>query len=153
MKKFLAIVGGLFLSLLLALAIFFGYAAYNGSKLDASSKIYIEENIPIILSTWSKDNILKLASPQLIEIIGKNKTDIDLLLTKAAGLGKFQRIYDIKGDSKISFTTKNGSAVTANYAVKAKFDNEDATITVHLIQSSGQWQLLGLFVNSQKLLQ
>ncbi|WP_156180878.1 hypothetical protein [Desulfovibrio sp. TomC] len=153
MKKFLAIVGGLFLALLLITAIFFGYAAYNGSKLDASSKIYIEENIPTILSTWSKDTILKLASPQLIETIENNQTNIDLLLTKSATLGKFQKISDIKGDSNTSFTTQNGSVITSRYAVQAKFDNGEATITVTLIQLSGQWRLLGLFINSPSILQ
>ncbi|WP_075356006.1 hypothetical protein [Desulfovibrio sp. DV] len=153
MRKFLAIVGGLFLALLLVAAIFFGYAAYNGSKLDASSKIYIEENIPIILSTWSKDELLQRSSPKLLEAINKDPKIIDLVFKKAASLGTFQKIHDINGDSNISITTNNGRVITARYIIPAKFDNGDATITVQMIQSSGQWQLLGFHVNFPTALQ
>ena len=153
MKKFLAIIGGISLVLLLAAAIFFGYGAYRGSKLDASSKIFIEEHIPRILSTWSKDDLLKLSSPTLLEIINKDPHSLDLLFKKTAALGKLQQLYDIKGGSNFSFTTKHGAVTTARYTAKAKFDNGDATIDIQMIQSSGQWQLLGFFINSPFLLQ
>ena len=49
MKRFLSIIGGLFLVLVLFVAGLFGYAAYQGRGLDASSKAYVEENIPAII--------------------------------------------------------------------------------------------------------
>jgi hypothetical protein len=64
LRKFLVIIGGLFLVLVLVGAGFLGYAAYRGRDLDASSKAYVEENIPAIVSTWSKDELLKRMSPQ-----------------------------------------------------------------------------------------
>lgn len=153
MKNFLSIVGGIFLVLLLVAAIVFGYTAYRGKGLDASSKAYIEEHIPTILQTWSKDELLKLSAPQLIENINNNQNNIDLFFKKLTELGKFQKIYDIKGDSNVSITTKDGIVITARYVFPAKFDKGKANITVQMIQSAGQWQLLGFFVNSPKFLQ
>lgn len=53
MRRFLSIIGGLFLVLVLLAAGLVGYVAYQGRGLDASSKAYVEENIPAIISTWS----------------------------------------------------------------------------------------------------
>jgi hypothetical protein len=51
MKRILAIIGGLSLVLVLVVATFFGYAAYQWTHWDRSTKAYSEENIPLITST------------------------------------------------------------------------------------------------------
>jgi hypothetical protein len=48
LKRILSIVGGLFLVLVLVVAGLAGYAAYQGQGLDASSKAFVEENVPAI---------------------------------------------------------------------------------------------------------
>ena len=52
MKKLLSIAGGFFFVLILVVASFFGYAAYQGRGLDASSKAYVETNVPPIISIF-----------------------------------------------------------------------------------------------------
>lgn len=155
MKKFLSIVGGLFLVLVLAVAGFIGYAAYQGRGLDASSKAYVEANVPAIISTWSKDELLKRSSPQLLKIINEKPEQLDLLFQKLSKLGAMRSFNDIKGDSNVSYTTQDGKVTTAAYAATAKFENGEGRISVRLIQSpsSGQWQFLFFHVDSPLFLQ
>ncbi len=149
MKKFLSIVGGFFLVLVLVAAGFFGYAAYQGRGLDASSKAYVEANVPPIISTWSKEELLKRSSPQLLKVINEKPEQLEQLFQKLSKLGTMQTFGDIKGDANISVTTQNGKVITAAYMCAAKFENGEAKIAVRLIQSpSGQWQFLLFNVNS-----
>jgi hypothetical protein len=153
MKKFLSIVGGFFLLLILVVATFIGYAAYQGRGLDASSKAYVEANVPPIISTWSKDELLKRSSPQLQKIINEKPEQLDQLFQMLSKLGSMQSFGDIKGDSNVAYTTQNGKVTTASYVATAKFENGEGRITVRLIQLSGQWQFLLFNVNSPLFLQ
>ena len=153
MKKFLSIVGGLFLVLALVVAGFIGYAAYQGRGLDVSSKAYVEANVPPIISTWSKNELLKRSSPQLLKIINEKPEQIDQLFQKLSKLGAMRSFGDVKGDSNVSYTTQNGKVITAAYVGTAKFENGEGKISVRLIQSSGQWQILLFNVNSPIFLQ
>lgn len=155
MKKFLSIVGGLFLVLVLVVGSFVGYAAYQGRGLDASSKAYVEANIPPIISTWSKDELRKRSSPELLKSINERPEQLDQLFQKLSKLGAMRSFGDVKGDSNISYTTQNGKVTTAAYVATAKFENGEAHIKVRLIQSpsSGQWQLLMFYVDTPLFLQ
>ncbi len=154
MKKFLSIAGGIFLVLILIVVGFFGYAAYQGRGLDASSKAYVEANVPPIISTWSKDELLKRSSPHLIKIINENPGQLEQLFQNLAKLGAMQTLGDFNGEANISITAQNGKVITASYMTTAKFENGDGQIAVRLIQSpSGQWQFLLFSVNSPIFLQ
>jgi hypothetical protein len=154
LKRFLSIVGGLFLVLVLLVAGFFGYAAYQGRGLDASSRAYVEENIPAIISTWSKDELLKRSSPQLLKIINEKPEQLDQLFQKFSKLGPLLSFGEVKGSSNVSYTTQNGKLTTASYIAIAKFKNAEGRITARLIQSpEGQWQILLLHVDSPLFLQ
>ena len=153
MKKFLSIVGGIFLLFILAIAGFFGYVAYQGRGLDASSKAYIETNVPPIISTWSKDELLKRASPQLLKILNEKPEQLDLLFQKLSKLGALRSFGEIKGDSLVSYNTQNGKATTASYVATAKYENGEAKISIRLVQLSGQWQFIYFYVNSPLFLQ
>ena len=148
MKKFLSIVGGFFLVLVIVVAGFIGYAAYQGQGLDASSKAYIVTNVPIIISTWSKEELLKRSSPQLLEAVNEKPEQLDQLFQKLSKLGAMRSFDDVKGDSNVSYTSRNGKVTTASYIATAKFENGEARITVRLIQLSGQWQFLLFLVDS-----
>src|ERR1700731_2855659 len=140
--------GGLFLVLVVVVAGFFGYAAYQGRGLDASSKAYVEENIPAIISTWSKDELLKRSSPQLLTIIDKKPEQLDQLFQKFSTLGPMLSFGEVKGDSNVSYTTQYGKVTTAAYVATAKFKNGEGRISARLIQSpAAQWRVFGFFVD------
>ncbi len=153
MKKVLTILGGVFLILLLGVAVFVGYAAYQGQALDASSKAYVEQNVPPIVSTWSKDELLKRSSPQMLEMARKNPEDLDRLFLRLSKLGSLQSLGEVKGDSSVSYTTRDGKTVTASYVANARFEKGSARITVRIIQLSGNWQFLFFNVSSPLFLQ
>ncbi len=155
MKKFLSILGGLFLVLVLAVGGFIGYAANQGRELDASSKAYIEANVPPVISTWSKDELLKRSSPQLLKAINGKPEQLDQLFQKLSKLGAVRSFGDVRGDSYVSYTIQNGKVTTAAYVAAAKFENGEGNIKVRLIQSpaSGQWQFLFFYVDSPLFLQ
>jgi hypothetical protein len=154
LKKFLSIVGGIFLVFVLLAAGFFGYAAYQGRGLDKSSKAYVEENIPPIISTWSKDELLKRSSPQLLKIFDEKPERLDQLFKKFSKLGAMQSMGEVKGSSNISYGSKNGKVITAAYVVPAKFTNGEGRITARLIQSpAGEWQILAFNIDSTVFLE
>jgi hypothetical protein len=154
LKKFLSIIGGLFLVLVLLVAGLFGYVAYQGRGLDASSKAYVEENTPAIISTWSKDELLKRSSPQLLKVINEKPEQLDQLFQKLSKLGPMQSIGEVKGASQVTYTPQAGKVTTAGYIVTTKFKNGEGRITIRLIQSpEGQWQFLHFHVDSPFFLQ
>ena len=148
MKKILTILGAISLVVIVALVAFAGFTAFQGRELDASSKAYIEANIPPILSTWSKDELLKRSSPQLLKILNEKPDQLDLLFQKFAKLGGLRSFDDIRGDANISYTTQEGKVVTAAYQAHAKFENGEGRVSIRLVQVSGQWQLLLININS-----
>ena len=153
MKKILSIIGGLFLTLLVIIACFIGYAAYQGRGLDASSKAYVEENVPPILSSWSKEDLLKRSSPQLLEAIERKPDQMDQLFRKLSKLGAMRSFTGVKGDSQVFYDIKQGKTTTASYTAAATFENGEARLTIRLIQNAGEWKFLLFNVNSPIFLQ
>jgi hypothetical protein len=150
LKRFLSVVGGLFLVLVLLVAGFVGVAAYQGRGLDASSKAYVQENVPAIISNWSKDELLKRSSPQLQKSINEKPGQLDQLFQKLSTLGPMESFDElVKGDSNVFYNIQGGTVITAAYVATAKFKNGEGHIRVRLIQSpAGQWQFLQFYVDS-----
>ena len=153
MKKFLSIVGGIFLLIAFTAAGFIGYGAYMGNRLDASSRAYVEANVPAIVSTWSKDELQKRAAPQLQEIINAHPAEIERLFQKLSRLGTLESLQDVKGESNVSYTADHGKVITASYMATGKFEHGEAKIAMRLVQTSGQWQFLLLNITSPLFLQ
>ena len=146
MKKVLIILGILFVIGIAAVAGFIGIIAYNGTKLDASSKEYVDQAIPPIISTWSEVELLDRASPELKAIATKDQ--IVPLFKKLSELGKLKKYQGSKGDSFMSYSTQDGKRITAKYVANALFENGEASINIQLIQHDGKWQILNFHVNS-----
>jgi hypothetical protein len=146
MKKVLIILGILFVLAIAVAAALIGFAAYNGTKLDASSKEYVDQAAPSIISTWSVAELLDRASPELKAIVTKEQ--MQQLFNKLSELGKLKEYQGSKGDSFMSYTTQNGKQITAKYRAKALFKNGEAEILIQLIEHDGKWQIINFHVNS-----
>lgn len=146
MKKTLMILGVTFLVVIGAALLAFGYVAYTGSRLDASSKAYVDEAIQPIVSTWSTEELLKRASTQLRQ--AGTDEQFELLFKKMSALGKLQSYEGSKGSSNVTITTQNGKVISASYVADATFENGKASIDIQLIQQDGVWKILGFRVNS-----
>ena len=153
MKRTLQVLGGIFAVLLLGIVAAFGYAAYVGSGLDHSSKVYVDESIPAIVSDWSKEELLRRASPQLLQVMNRHPGQLDQVFSKFSRLGSLRRYGGCKGEANIVFNLNKGKTVTAGYSADATFEHGDAHIAVRLIQTDGQWRILLFNVNSPIFLQ
>jgi hypothetical protein len=150
--KALAITCGVVFVIALAVAGGIGYMIYQGIRLDSSAREYAEANVPPILSTWSKDELTKRASPEMRDEIAKDPTVLDGLFKKCATFGALESREIVKHDAHVSVTTEEGKVITATCVFDAKFKNGNAKIAVQLIEHAGQWQILSFHVDSPALL-
>jgi hypothetical protein len=152
MKSYLSIIGGLFIVTGIVIAYFIGDNPFQSQDLQASSKAYVEANLPVIISTGSKDELLKRSSQQLLKSADENPNQMDQQFQILAKLGAMQKFGDVKGYATNFTTNQDRIVIIASYAATAKFENGDGHISVRLIQSHGQWQFLQFNVDSAPLL-
>ena len=138
------ILGAVFLILITVGGGFVGYFFYAGAQLDASSKAYVDASVPPIISTWSEDELVKRASPQLRKATSAGQ--LNHLFSDLAKLGTFQSYDGAKGEANMSFTSNNGKMITASYLANATFQYGKIDIRINLIQNNGEWMILGFHV-------
>ena len=146
MKKLLIILGILFLLTIAVVGGLIGFVAYNGTKLDASSKEYVDQAIPQIVTTWSSTELLNRASPELEA--SATKEQLNQLFKKLSELGTLKKYQGAEGESFMSYTTEHGKQITAKYKAKAIFEHGEAEIQIQLIEHDGKWKIINFQVNS-----
>jgi hypothetical protein len=150
MKNVLMIIGMFAIGCVACVAILIGVFAYFGTKYDASSKAYVDANIPPIISNWSTTELEKRESEQFRKVTSHDQ--LDQLFTVFNRLGPMKSYDGAQGDSNMSVMSATGFQVTARYVVNATFQNGKAEILVMLTLVDGQWQILGFRVNSPLLM-
>jgi hypothetical protein len=152
MKRFLAYLGVVFLIVVAAVAILIGYAAVTGSKLDASSRAYVDEAIPKIVAAWSADEMLHRAAPQMLQSVTEAQLR-ELFARFAAKLGPLVSYAGSKGQSLVSIMLNSGRVVSAEYTAHVVFEHGLADIKALLFQGPDErWSIAGFHVNSPVLL-
>lgn len=146
MKKFLVVLGSIFLAIVVLGAIGIAFVAVRGTALDKESKAYADSAIPPIVTTWSEKELLDRASPEFKKAIAIDQ--LDRLFGAFAALGRLQKCEPAQGQSLMSATTQNGKTISAQYTAKATFEKGEATIKLGLIKHGDQWQILGFYVDS-----
>lgn len=125
----------------------FCYGAFIGGDLDGTSKAYVNEVVPIILSSFDPQELTSRASPELFKTLTKDKLST-LFSTLSSQLGAFKKYHGSEGEAHIRLNILPAAKiVTARYLAKADFEKGSAEIKVELIQHNGKWQILGFFVN------
>jgi hypothetical protein len=143
MKKFFVILGSITLILVAIAAAF----VLRGNQLDASSKAFVDTNMPRFFSTFSKDELFKISTVLLRQNMSSDETDH--LFSKLKQLGQFQKYEGSKGEANIVFNYKKGTVTTtADYLTSASFQNGPVQAEVKLIRNSGQWQINDLSIDS-----
>lgn len=151
MKKLLMVLGIIFICIIAIAVIGISIAAYQGTQLDKSSKAYVDEVTPVIISSWDPQEILSRSSPELQEVVSQDKLEA-MFKMFSEKLGALKEFKGSEGDSLVRFSSK-GKAVTASYIVQAAFEKADAKIKIGLVQHEGNWQFLEFRVNSEALMQ
>jgi hypothetical protein len=150
MKKFLLVLGSIFLVIILLVLGGIAFVAIRGSGLDKESKAYADAAIPPIVSTWSEKALLDRASPEFKQAVTVD--ELDRLFRWFSSLGRLQNCAPAEGHALMSSTTQTGNRITADYDSKGKFDKGEANIHLTLIKHGDAWQILGFKVNSQALM-
>jgi|GEM_PF-3090196 len=83
MKNLFIALGVIFLVIVIVVIGVVGFIAYSGSKLDTSSKAYVDESVPQIVSTWSAKNLLDRASPELLHAASPEQIEGECLRGRA----------------------------------------------------------------------
>ena len=147
----LAVVGAVLLGLLVVVGAFIGYTAYVGNGLDKSSKEYVDQAIPAVVTTWSKVELTKRESKAFQRVATDEQ--ITKLFTLFHRLGALKTYDGCKGEATINYTPKEGKVITAAYLGHATFENGEAEIKVGLIQEDGGWKIQSFHVDSPALMQ
>jgi len=141
MNKTLKVIGGIFAVVVFVILGAFAYMVHAGPGLDQSSKAYVDASVPAIVSAWSKDELVRRASPQLTQILNQQPKQLDQLFGQLSKLGSLKQYQGSKGESSINLDLTKGKTVTAQYLAGAVFERGDTRITVHLIQIDDQWRI------------
>jgi hypothetical protein len=150
MKKILMVLGVVFAALIIVVVIGFFMLNYFGSKLDKESMAYVDEAIPIIISSWNSKELIDRASSELLQVAPVDK--IESLFNIFSGrLGKLETYKGSKGQANISVTPQ-GKVTTAAYVAEAIFERAPATIQIRVILHNNKWQILQFHVNSEALM-
>lgn len=151
MKSYLSIIGGLFIVMGIVVAYYIGYDPFQSQDMEASSKAYVEANVPVIISTWSMDALLKRSSPQFLKSVDDNPNLLEQRFHMLTKLGVLKSFGGVKGYASNYTTNQNRIVTYASYVASAKFENGKAKISVNLVQTHGQWQFSKFKVESALL--
>lgn len=149
MKKILMVFGVIFGCLLLVGTIGFFVLNYFGSGLDKESKAYVDEVIPIIVTSWNSKELLDHASPEFLQVAPAGKVE-SLFRVFSERLGPLKEYKGSNGQANISLT-QQGKVTTAAYVAQAVFEKAPATINIQTILHNDTWQIVQFYVNSDVL--
>ncbi|HZR69220.1 MAG TPA: hypothetical protein VFB01_09210 [Burkholderiales bacterium] len=150
MNKLLTILGGLlFAGFIIAIAAAAATARW-GNMLDADSKAYADNAIPALASGWDVQELQKRASPELFASTSSDQ--LRGLFGNFQRLGRLTKYSGANGEATISVTSKDGLTILAAYVADAEFEHGPARIELNLIRHDTKWQVLGLRIQSNLLL-
>jgi hypothetical protein len=148
MKKFLMISGIIFW----VLVVTFVGLLICGTHFDTTSKAFVDQNVPVIISTWSEQELLKKASPELKAVVSNQQAD--KTWTEFTKLGVLKRYNGSEGQASANGSFwdgkngKKGFKITAKYVAQADFQNGSPKITIDLIRQGGEWKFYSFYVDS-----
>jgi hypothetical protein len=145
-RKFLSILGALTLIVILASGIGFGVFLYKGNALDAESKAFVDSAVPAIAATWSKQQFLDRAAPELRERV--KPEELNALFDHFAQLGPLVRYEGATGEAMMSYMAGAGGTVSASYVAKVRCQNGGVTFRIGLLKRDGRWMVRDFRVDS-----
>src|SRR5207302_8239054 len=109
MKKLFIVLGSIFLTLIVLVAIGIAFIAVRGNALDKESKAYADSAIPAIVTTWSEKELLDRASPEFKQAATADQ--LNRLFRWVSGLGQLQKCDPAQGQALMSATTQTGKMI------------------------------------------
>ena len=132
MKKFLKILGIIFLSIIVIFALIVGWTYWKYTEYKETAVPYIKENIPR-LSGLNAEVVKSLLAPSVLKVT--KDEDLEKLMKWFSKLGDLK---DIEEPQFVNVTTSatvvHGKQTIVTYSIPAHYQNGDATITMRLLE-------------------
>ena len=135
MKKFLMVIGALFIFIIL----FFIYLSYGNSEYEKSSKRFVEDVTPVLLSNFNKKTLKKYSCKELEKVIDENNST-EKLFKMFEKLGKYESFNNSKGIVYTSFGSK-GKVIKANYSVFCNFSKGKVVAKYRIVNRDSKWKI------------
>lgn len=142
MRKILYGLGLVSLLLVATLIGGIGVVAYNGNKLDAESKSFVDSAVPAISANWNSHALLERASPEFIQ--GVSPDQLKAGFDQFSMLGHLANYEGSQGEANMAFFFGSGGSISASYVAKARFENGEAVFRITLVKRNGHWLIRAL---------
>lgn len=149
--RFLKILGIIFLVFLIGGVSCVSVVAVFGLKHDKACRAYLDSNVPQIVTSWDVEELIKQASPRLLNTVPREKVEA-LFRACRERLGPLQEYKGSKGRIHFGANSKEGRLTTGQYVAEARFEKAVAQISILVILEGSQWRIGGFYVNSDALL-
>jgi hypothetical protein len=151
MKKFLMVLGGIFVAILVIFGIAAAIFIPRLLQLDREATAYIQDAVPKIVENWNSKELLDRATPELLSVV-KSNDEIDRLFTMFQQLGSLKRLETPRGSVVSRAFTGAGTSTVGNYTAQADFEKGTATIHIQLRRVNDAWLINGFRINSDVFL-
>lgn len=148
LKMTFAVLGGIFLILVLSLGACVGSLALKMPGLNEESQAYADETIEAVCAEWDQAALEERLSPEFWEVT--SRADLKKLFEIVGKLGPLETFEASQGEANIRRFLGQGEQVTAVYVADAEFEQGPATITLTLVKHGDDWQVAGFNVNSME---
>jgi hypothetical protein len=152
MNKFLKILGGIFLAILVIIGIGAAILIPKGLALQKEAAEYVATTVPLVVANWDPEDLKKYAATQLLEE-PNTKEQLPKLFTWFSALGKLKQLGTPVG--QVGTGTYGGRPFKGTwgaYVAEAEFEGGKAQIKVLLRKDGQGWQILGFHIESLALL-
>ncbi len=143
--KFLKVASIVFGVLLFAIAVLITYLRIEGSRLDASSKAYVDTVVPNITRNWSSDILLSESSQTMRETVSND--ELTAIFRQLSKLGPMVAYEGSEGEARVFTSPFMGRKITASYVATAEMAQGHVTIDVSLEREGNTWHVSGFFVH------
>jgi hypothetical protein len=149
LRKLLTLLGA---AVLLLIVIGVGGLAYlwvQGTGQDTEARLYANNALPPVISSWSLQALRDRASPELLA--NTKPEQLTALFQWFKTLGTLKTLEPCLGQTQLNVNTFSGRTLTGQYSCHAQFQAGEATIQMSLIKRDNAWRITGFHVSSPAL--
>lgn len=146
-KKFLTVLGGIFLVIIIAGLIGAATFATRQYMMDKDSAQYANDAMKAIATDWDASQLINRAHPKMLE--NAKPEAFAELFDSVREIGALKQLKPCQGQSGLNYTVGGGFTTSASYVCVAEFEHGPATLTLALLKEKGApWQIASLNIDS-----
>jgi hypothetical protein len=146
MKKLLVVLGAIFATIIVIVAILGIIMIPHWLRLNKDAKVYLTDNLPIIVDHWNPQNLFDRATPQLMA--NAKPEEVNKLYVTCRQLGSLKHLDTPElGNIGSQAFTKDGTYTYGNYTIYADFQNGSASVSIQLLRVGTGWKINQFHIN------